>query len=177
MQKTSPKSRYKSRYKRSADNDNSDIVFSYSSKIISSSTITGGHSKQDHIWLVKIGKYVGFCMYRRSYLIWSPAIARVFTSNDFMNELMSSRLFPPPPPIRSCIKSLIFIAQRAHIYFCSYFFIDFFVTITLSHTYVCMNVCKAPAVVGKSTDIPGIPARNLYIRAHLNGERYLGVTF
>ena len=25
--------------------------------------------------LVKIGKYIGFCVYRRSYLLWSPVIA------------------------------------------------------------------------------------------------------
>ena len=24
--------------------------------------------------LVKIGKYIGFCVYRRSYLLWSPVI-------------------------------------------------------------------------------------------------------
>ena len=29
--------------------------------------ITGDHSKQDQILLVKIGKYVGLCVYRRSY--------------------------------------------------------------------------------------------------------------
>ena len=35
-------------------------------------TITGDHSKQDEILLVKIAKYIGFRLYRRSYLIWSP---------------------------------------------------------------------------------------------------------
>ena len=29
----------------------------------------------DQILLVKIGKYIGFCVYRRSYLLWSPVIA------------------------------------------------------------------------------------------------------
>ena len=37
-------------------------------------TITGGHSKQDQILLVNIGKYTGFCMCLRSYLIWPPVI-------------------------------------------------------------------------------------------------------
>ena len=32
------------------------------------------HSKQDHILLVKIGKYIGFCVYRGSYLIWFPVV-------------------------------------------------------------------------------------------------------
>ncbi len=32
-------------------------------------TITGGHSKQDQILLVTIGKYIGFCVFRRSYLL------------------------------------------------------------------------------------------------------------
>ena len=27
--------------------------------------------------LVKIGKYIGFCVYRRSYLLWSPVISTV----------------------------------------------------------------------------------------------------
>ena len=38
--------------------------------------ITGGHSKQDQIMSVKIGKYIGGCVYRRSYLLWSPVIPR-----------------------------------------------------------------------------------------------------
>ena len=38
--------------------------------------ITGGHSKWDPILLVKIVKYlsVGFCVYRRSFLIWSSVV-------------------------------------------------------------------------------------------------------
>ena len=34
---------------------------------------TGGDSKWDQILLVKIGKYIGFCVYRSSYLLWSLA--------------------------------------------------------------------------------------------------------
>ena len=30
------------------------------------SSITGVHSNQDQIWLVKIGEYIGFYVYRRS---------------------------------------------------------------------------------------------------------------
>ena len=37
-------------------------------------TITGDHSKWNQILLVKIGKYVGFSVYRRSYLLWFPVI-------------------------------------------------------------------------------------------------------
>ena len=29
---------------------------------------------KDQILLVKIGKYIGFCVYRRSYLLWFPVI-------------------------------------------------------------------------------------------------------
>ena len=36
--------------------------------------ITGGHSKYDQILSVKIAKYIGFCVYHRSYLLWSPVI-------------------------------------------------------------------------------------------------------
>ena len=35
---------------------------------------TGEHSKSDQILLVKLGKYLGFWVYRRSYLLWFPAI-------------------------------------------------------------------------------------------------------
>ena len=35
---------------------------------------TGVHSNQDHIWLVKIGYYIGFYVDRRSRLLWSPVI-------------------------------------------------------------------------------------------------------
>ena len=35
---------------------------------------TRGHNKQDQILLVKIAKYIVFCVYRRSYLLWSPVI-------------------------------------------------------------------------------------------------------
>ena len=34
----------------------------------------GGHIKWDQIILVKIHKYIGFSMYRRSYLLWPPVI-------------------------------------------------------------------------------------------------------
>ena len=36
--------------------------------------ITGGRSKQGQILLLKISKYGGFCVYRKSYLIWSLVI-------------------------------------------------------------------------------------------------------
>ena len=37
-------------------------------------TITGDRSKQDQIWSVKIGKYIGFRVYRGSYLLWPPVM-------------------------------------------------------------------------------------------------------
>ena len=40
-------------------------------------TITGNHTKQDQILLVKISKHIPgrfLCVYRRSYLIWPPVI-------------------------------------------------------------------------------------------------------
>ena len=37
-------------------------------------TITEGHSKQDQILLVKVGNHVGYCVYRRSYSLWSPVL-------------------------------------------------------------------------------------------------------
>ena len=39
-------------------------------------TSTGGHSKEDPILLVKIAKHIGFGVYRRSYLPWSPVIVK-----------------------------------------------------------------------------------------------------
>ena len=79
-----------------------------------SNNIAGGHSKKDQLLLVKIAKYIGFCAYRRSYLLWSPVIvpSRVFQkfarisggftvkSVEFavlrtgVQSLFSSRLFP-----------------------------------------------------------------------------------
>ena len=38
---------------------------------------TGDHSKQDQMLLVKIAKYIGFCLYRRSYFLWSPVIVQL----------------------------------------------------------------------------------------------------
>ena len=35
-------------------------------------SITGGHSNQDQICLENIVCYIGFCVYRGSYLLWSP---------------------------------------------------------------------------------------------------------
>ena len=38
-------------------------------------TITGDHgSKSDQILLPKLGKYIAFCVYRRSCLMWSTVI-------------------------------------------------------------------------------------------------------
>ena len=37
-------------------------------------SITGAHSKLDQILLLKIGKYIGFSVYHRFYLLWPPII-------------------------------------------------------------------------------------------------------
>ena len=34
----------------------------------------GERVNQDQIWLEKIGVYVGFCLYRGSWLVWSPVL-------------------------------------------------------------------------------------------------------
>ena len=36
--------------------------------------ITEDHSKWDQILSVEMVKYIGFCVYRRSYLLWFPII-------------------------------------------------------------------------------------------------------
>ena len=36
--------------------------------------ITGDHSKKDQTLLVKLGKYIGFCVYHRSYILWSTVL-------------------------------------------------------------------------------------------------------
>ena len=63
-------------------NNNSTTAVSYGGQttLLYSSSITGDHSKYDQKSLVKLSKYIGFCMYRRSYLLWSPVIE-----------------YPPPP--------------------------------------------------------------------------------
>ena len=40
-------------------------------------SITAVHSNQDHIWLAKIGDYIGFYVDRRSWLLWSPVIGGI----------------------------------------------------------------------------------------------------
>ena len=50
--------------------------------------ITGDHSKLDQILFVKTTKYKGFCVYRRSYLLWSPVIGPVaFVGGDVSSLL------------------------------------------------------------------------------------------
>ena len=48
--------------------------------------ITGGHIKQDQILSVKIGKYIGFGVYRTPYLQWPSVIAV---------PVLTARLGPP----------------------------------------------------------------------------------
>ena len=40
--------------------------------VLSYHPIAGFHSEKDQILLVKIAKSIGFCVYRRFYLTWSP---------------------------------------------------------------------------------------------------------
>ena len=42
-------------------------------------TLTGDHSKQDQILLVKTGEHIDFCVYRRSYSLWPPVIYTWYT--------------------------------------------------------------------------------------------------
>ena len=51
-----------------------DGVERFRGQTLLGTNITGGHNKYDQILCVKIGKYVDFCVYRRSYLLWSPVI-------------------------------------------------------------------------------------------------------
>ena len=46
---------------------------------VGDASVTGGHSKEDRMLLVKIRKYIGVCVYRRSCLIWSPVLVGVRT--------------------------------------------------------------------------------------------------
>jgi len=50
---------------------NSREYFAFEGKLLLRGTT---HSTWDQILLVKIGKCIGFCVYRRSYLLWSPII-------------------------------------------------------------------------------------------------------
>ena len=43
-------------------------------QIIQVIQIRGTYSKEDQIVLVKIGKHKGYCVYRKSYLLWSPVV-------------------------------------------------------------------------------------------------------
>ena len=47
-------------------------IIALSFSLLTTGYFTGVHSNQDHIWLVKIGDYIGFYVDRRSWLLWSP---------------------------------------------------------------------------------------------------------
>ena len=47
-------------------------------------TTTGVHTNQDQVWLVKIGKYMGFYVNRRSWLLWSLVIGCLRYTTTFM---------------------------------------------------------------------------------------------
>ena len=40
--------------------------------------------------LVKIGKYIGFCLYRRSYLLWSPVIVECEINKEERDVLVEA---------------------------------------------------------------------------------------
>ena len=48
--------------------------------------------------VVKIGTYIAFCMYRRSYLLWSPEIAVVPDNNTGGFSDARCRACPHPKP-------------------------------------------------------------------------------
>ena len=49
-------------------------------------SIRGTIVKEDQILLVKIGKCMGFCMYRRSYVLWSLVIVEGTRPRDDLNK-------------------------------------------------------------------------------------------
>ena len=53
-------------------------------------TITGDHSESDLILFVNVAKYIGFCVYRGSYLIWSPVINTASEADLHMHDSFSS---------------------------------------------------------------------------------------
>ena len=64
---------------------------------INKKSSTGDHGK-DQILLAKVAKYIGFCLYRRSYSKWSPAIDNTRTISIFDTC--------PIPNIRSICKTI-----------------------------------------------------------------------
>ena len=49
--------------------------------------------------LLKKGKYIGFCVHRRSYLLWSPVIVSIYTqkAGHICSMIGASRLASPRP--------------------------------------------------------------------------------
>ena len=67
------------------------IYHDHSSIIIVKQTITAGHSKQDQIVLVNIAKHVGFCVYRRSYQVFT-----MVPRNRLRLEIKTTFIGSPP---------------------------------------------------------------------------------
>ena len=73
-------------------------------------TITGDHSKQDHILSLKSAKSIGFCVYRRSYLIRPPVILVVYSRENNVlrgatnqeSEVNCADKKPPPAAVAAC---------------------------------------------------------------------------
>ena len=60
-------------------------------------TITGGQNKEDQILLAKIGKYIDFCVYRRSYLLWPPVLIAP-NCDPSLSPVTGVPAYLPPPP-------------------------------------------------------------------------------
>ena len=59
--------------------------------------ITGDHSEKDQIVFVKIAKYIGFCVYGKSYLLWSPVTMTRHPPNTVTTHPRTSTLRTTPP--------------------------------------------------------------------------------
>lgn len=67
--------------------------------------ITGEHCNHNHLWLVKIGENLGFCVYRGLCFPWSPVVAmRLFELAIarcliVLGQATGWAIPPPPPPL------------------------------------------------------------------------------
>ena len=80
---------------------------------------TGGHSKKDQMSLEKKGQYIGFCVYRRPYLLGPPVIAAVYGNHKslpgvhfpFFADNIWSYLLRSPVLVNPCSGAVSFWGQ------------------------------------------------------------------
>ena len=80
-------------------------------------SIRGTIVKEDQILLVKIGKCMGFCMYRRSYVLWSLVIVEGTRPRDDLNKQTKKLLLYLVPGTHS-----IAVYFEVHLLYTSVFF-------------------------------------------------------